>query len=79
MTNHEIFSRALEVAYTDLFANDPDYAYAAARNTPAQLAAKMTAGLATGSAHHVGDGIKRACKAVGIKHTAKAVREYLAG
>ncbi len=78
-TNYIRFERALQEEYADLFVNDPDFAYAAARNTPAGLAAKMTSGLRTGGANHAGTGIRRACKAVGIKHTAKAIREYLGG
>jgi hypothetical protein len=72
------FETKLAEAYADLFKNDPDYAYSASRCTPEGLAAKMTAGLRTGAANHDGAGIKRACKAVGIKHTHKAIREYLA-
>lgn len=77
MTNYEKFRQQLELAYVDLFASDPDYSYAAARNTPVGLSDKMTHGLLTGSANHDGTGIKRACKAVGVKHTRKAIREYL--
>lgn len=76
MTNRETFETALVTAYTDLFANDPEYAYAASRTTPAALAAKMTAGLLTGSANKDGEGIKRACKACGIKHTYKAIQAF---
>jgi hypothetical protein len=76
-TNADKFRAALEAAYAELFANDADYAFSASRTTPAELAAKMTDGLRTGRANHDGTGIKRACKAVGIKHTGKAIREYL--
>jgi hypothetical protein len=77
MTNQETFQLALETAYRELFSTDPEYAYSASRITPEALAAKMTAGLATGGAKHDGTGIKRACKAVGIAHTVKAIRAYL--
>lgn len=77
MTNHNRFEQELTAAYTDLFANDPEYAYAAARTTPAALAAKMTAGLVTGGANKDGAGIRRACKAVGIKPTYAAIRAFL--
>ncbi len=78
-TNYIRFERALQDAYVDLFVNDPDFAYAASRTTPELLAAKMTGGLRTGGANHAGVGIKRACKAVGIKHTATAIRAWLNG
>lgn len=71
------FESHLVDAYKDLFANDPEYAYAASRVTPTELAYKMSVGLATGEANKDGEGIKRACKAVGIKHTYKAIRDYL--
>jgi hypothetical protein len=77
MNNLETFIKTLEVAYTDLFANNPEYAFAASRGTPAQLAAKMGTCLLTGEANKDGEGIKRACKALGIKHTYAAIRAYL--
>jgi hypothetical protein len=77
MTNTERFRAALTIAYQDLFVTDEEYAYAAARTTPEALAEKMTAGLLTGSANHDGTGIRRACKAVGIKHTRKAIVAFL--
>lgn len=75
--NRAIFELHLQRAYTDLFANDPQYSYSAARTTPSELAYKMTLSLAKGEANKDGDGIKRACKAVGIKYTYKAISEYL--
>ena len=78
MTNYQRFVDELTKAYADLFANDPEYAYAAARNTPEGLAAKMAAGLADESANLDGAGIKRACKACGIRQTYKAIRPFLA-
>jgi hypothetical protein len=77
VTNTERFKAALTLAYQDLFATDEEYAYAAARTTPEALAEKMTSGLLTGSANHDGTGIRRACKAVGIKHTRKAIVAFL--
>lgn len=90
-SNTERFRAALEAAYVDLFANHPDYAHhgrsqtlygnggstVLAATTPASLAARMTEGLRTGSAHHGGEGIKRACKALNIKHTRTAITAYL--
>jgi hypothetical protein len=75
--NFAIFKSHLADAYKDLFANDPEYAYAASRAAPTELAYKMSVGLATGAANKDGEGIKRACKAVGIKHTYKAIQDYL--
>jgi hypothetical protein len=39
----------------------------------------MVQALASGTANIEGEGIRRACRAVGIKHTRKAIRDYLAG
>lgn len=72
------FQSILADQYRDLFANDPEYAFAAQRTTPDALAEKMTAGLRKGSANKDGDGIKRACKVLGINHTYKAISAYLA-
>ncbi len=41
------------------------------------LCPRAIEGLQDKTANHDGEGIRRACKAVGIKHTAKAIREYL--
>jgi len=79
MTNVERFEAALADAYRDLFTNDPEYAYAATRSTPEALAAKMTASLAAGTANKDGEGVKRACKALGVKQTYAAIRPFLAG
>jgi hypothetical protein len=76
-TNRAIFELHLQRAYTDLFANDPEYAYSAARCTPSELASKMTLGLARNKANKDGEGIKRVCKLLGIKYTYKAIDEYL--
>jgi hypothetical protein len=85
--NLAAFESHLADAYKDLFANDPEYACAASRlrtyqrklvaATPTELAHKVSVGLATGEANKDGEGIKRACKAVGIKHTYKAIQDYL--
>ncbi len=76
-TNQAIFENHLKNAYEDLFANNPEYSYAASRTTPVDLAHKMTESLITGQGNKDGDGIKRACRAVGIKHTYNAIKEYL--
>lgn len=75
--NRAIFELHLQRAYTDLFANDPKHAYSAARCKPDELAYRMTLGLCKGEANKDGEGIKRACKAVGIKQTYKAIHAYL--
>ncbi len=77
MNNKELFESHLKDAYIDLFQNDADYSYAAARKTPAELASLMTVSLARGEANLEGKGITRACKAVGIKKTRKAIKEFL--
>jgi len=66
--NLATFESHLVDAYKDLFVNDPEYAYAAKITTPTELAYKMAKGLAIGAANKNGEGIKRACKKVGIKH-----------
>jgi hypothetical protein len=76
-TNRERFQAVLADAYRDLFANDPEYAYSARLTTPDALAAKMTIGLANGSANLDGAGIRRACKACGVRQTYKALRPFL--
>lgn len=77
-TQHQqLFRDALVMAYGDLFTNDPEYAYSASRCTPESLADKMTRSMLANSANHTGDGFKRVCKAMGIKHTRTAIREYL--
>jgi hypothetical protein len=75
--NVEAFTANLEQAYEHLFVNDPEYGYSASRTTPAALAQKMTIGLARGEANKDGKGIKRACKALGIAYTYKAISAYL--
>lgn len=77
MSNRDTFRAALVAKYTDLFANDPEYAYSAARCTPESLADKMMPGLIDGSASKDGKGIEAACEACGIKRTYKAIAEYL--
>ena len=51
------------------------------RNTPAEslraLAEKITSGLPTHGASKDSDAIKLTCKTLGIKHTYKAIQEFL--
>lgn len=76
--NRAKFREALEAAYTDLFVNDPEYAYAASRMSPMELSHKMLNAMVNNTANHEGAGFRRACKAVGIKHTRTAIRAFLA-
>jgi len=70
------FYAILAGQYRTLF-QTPDYAYAAARTTPDELARKMTCGLSAGTANKDGEGIKNTCKALGIPHTYKAIRAHI--
>jgi hypothetical protein len=74
--NKARFIAVLTDQYAQLF-ETAEYALARARYTPAAMAEKMTDGVVDGSANKDGDGIKRTCKALGIKHTYKAIGEYL--
>jgi hypothetical protein len=78
MTNRDRLLAELTAQYTRLF-QTPSYQVAASHTTPERLAARMLIGLETGEASNTGDGVKAACKALGIKHTYAAIREYLAG
>lgn len=75
-TNRERFQTVLTDQYRQLFTL-PEYAMAAARHTPEAMAAKFTQGLIDNTSSNEGDGVKRTCKALGIKPTYKAIREYL--
>lgn len=77
MTNAERFKTALTEAYRDLFVNDPDYAYIARELTPEQLGDTVTRALTHGTANKDGAGIKRACRAMGIKPTYTAIKAFL--
>ena len=75
--SNELFRAELEKQYTWLFATDPEYAYWAAHTTPPELALKVVRGLNNGTFNKDGKGIKRACKALGIKHTYVAIHAFL--
>lgn len=77
MHNHDTFAQTLEGCYLVLFADDPAYALAASRTTPAALARKMTNGLAAGHASKDGAGVRQTCKTLGIPYTYAAIRAYL--
>jgi hypothetical protein len=78
MTQAQRFRDLLAEQYRALF-NTPEYATAAARMTPEALATRMTDGLISGTANKDGEGIKRTCKALGIKYTYSAINSYLKG
>ena len=78
-SNHDRFAMVLAKHYAVLFANDPNYAAIDKRTTPAELARKMTNGLAVTGADKDGRGVVLTCKELGIKHTYKAIRAYLQG
>jgi hypothetical protein len=75
--NLDAFFERLALEYENLFQNDPEYAYAASKTNPRDLARKMTLGLDNGQSNKDGEGIKRACKHFGIAHTYKAIRTFL--
>ena len=71
------FQNALAVAYADLFANDAAYSFGPNGPTPEALAEKMTDSAISGNANVTGKGFLRACNAVGIPHTARAIDAFL--
>ena len=77
MSNKETFASALTRHYTELF-ETPEYAMAARLYTPEMMAKKFTDGLARGTANKDGDGIKRTCKELKIKHTYTEIAAFLA-
>lgn len=73
------FAAELERQFTRLWGT-PEYAPAARQWTPGALAVRFTHYFATGAAvSKDGAGVKATCKALGIKHTYKAIAEYLKG
>lgn len=75
----DLFYSELESQYQFLFFSDPEYAYAASKMMPCQLARKMTLGLDCGTASKDGKAIRKVCQKLGINHTYKAIRAYLSG
>jgi hypothetical protein len=71
------FIPTLTAEYVRLF-QTPEYAMAAARYSPEFMAVKMARGLLTGAASKDGEGIRNTCKALGIKHTYKAIHAHFA-
>ncbi len=75
-TNKDRFEIVLIEQYIYLFTL-PEYERAADKWTPEELTKKMIAGLLDGTADKDGEGIKRTCKVLGIKHTYKTIKEFL--
>jgi hypothetical protein len=71
------FHTVLTDQYKQLFETEPEYAYVAEINLPMDLARKMMNSLSEGAGNKDGKGIVRTCKALGIKHTYKAIKQYL--
>lgn len=76
--NLDKFYETLADQYRKLFASDPDFAHVARQLTPEALARKMTLGLDNGTANKDGKAIRHVCRVLGINHTYKAIRAYLA-
>lgn len=75
--NLDLFCKTLALEYQELF-KTPEYAFPASRTTPEAMAKKMTLGLDNGTANKDGGGVIRTCKKLGIAHTFKAIRVFLA-
>ena len=77
-TNVDIFKAELVKQYRRLInEGEADYIPVFMRMTPEELAEKMIPAFIRGSASKDGKGIQRTCKALGIKHTYKAINEFL--
>lgn len=74
--NHATFLKQFIVHTKELF-QTPEYQGVAQKMTAEVLAAKMTEGLLTGTADKDGKACKLTCKSLGIKHSYKAIKEYL--
>lgn len=76
--NFARFQTELTAQFTTLFADNPAYQRVKTTHTPEQLAAKMTKALADGGEKN-SEGIQRTCLVLGLRHTYKAIRAFLAG
>lgn len=76
-TNQKIFRDMLVEQYTQLFKEDPDYAYSASRSTPEALADRMTESLTKGNANKDGVAIRNVCRKLKIAHTYRAIQGFL--
>ena len=77
-TKVDIFKAELIKQYHNL-KDDPEYLAVFLKMPPEELAYKMMAAFEKGSANKDGKGIRRTCKALGIKHTYKAINAFLNG
>lgn len=75
-THRERFTTVLTGQYRYLFTL-PQYAHAASRYTPEQMAERMVAGLLDGTADKDGPGVRATCSALGIKPNWQALQEFL--
>jgi hypothetical protein len=78
MSNLNKFKDTLAAEYKVLFLL-PKYQLANSLHTPESMSDNITEGLLAGTASNDGDGVKATCKALGIKKSYKAIREYLGG
>jgi hypothetical protein len=76
MNNREKFIEELAKQYEVLFKADLEYAYVAARQTPIDLATKMTNCFFAGTHKSPTISIRRTCKALNIPHTNKGIQDY---
>ena len=75
-TNKEKFVLVLADQYTQLF-ESPAYNLVKSGYSPLHLAEKMTNGLIAKATDKDGEGIRRTCKVLGLKHTYKAIEQFL--
>ncbi len=76
--NQKAFTLELSKQFVILFAT-PMYAIASKKFTPEQMADKVVSGLLDNTADKSGAGVVNTCKLFGIKHTYKAIGEFLKG
>ena len=81
-TRREIFREQYILCLCNAFQDDPEYSYIRDRQKAfkdiERLADSMIDHLISGSASKDGAALKQTCKLLKIKHTYKAIREYLA-
>lgn len=78
MPNLDRFMKAYESALISAVQGHPDeYAFPPSR-VP-EVAARMRAAIERGTYSHDGRGFRGACKALGIRHTRKAIHAFIDG
>lgn len=76
--NYTVFYNTYYPILCDCIQNDSDYSYTKEHcNDIKALAHKMLIGLVTGAANKDGKAIKLTCKALGIPHTYKAIKNFI--